>query len=90
MRAAAAAEGIPLYADSDFSRYVRGAIRTEAEGRGDHAPFMRRNVPYVWFSTSMHDDYHLPGDTPDKIDAEVLRHVARTAYRTALAVDASN
>lgn len=87
--AAAEAEAFALYADSDFSKYVRGAIRTEAEMRGDHAPFMRRGVPYLWLSTSMHDDYHLPGDTTDKIDATVLRKVARIAYRVALAADAS-
>jgi hypothetical protein len=86
-RTACEAEALPMYAASDYPEVIEKVIRGEAELRGDHAPFMERGVPYLWFSTSMHDDYHLPGDTRDKIDIDVLRKVARAAYRVALATD---
>ena len=45
-------------------------------------------TPYLFFSTSEHDRYHEPTDDLDTVDGEVLRVVARAAYRTVLAIDA--
>lgn len=37
-------------------------------GRSDHATFARRDIPAVHFFTGLHEDYHAPGDTADKIN----------------------
>lgn len=77
-RAAARTVGRPLVSASDFGpleRLVRPAIET----RGDQASFAEVGVPYLWLSTSMHDDYHLPSDTADKVDPATIAAVGRIA-----------
>lgn len=36
--------------------------------RSDYGPFRDREVPFLFFSTGEHPDYHTPRDTPEKID----------------------
>jgi hypothetical protein len=45
--------------------------------RSDYGPFRDRRVPYLFFSTGQHPDYHRPGDTADKIDYAKLRRITR-------------
>jgi hypothetical protein len=47
--------------------------------RTDDWWFRRRRVPAIHFSTGMHDDYHQPTDTPDRLVPEQMSRVARTA-----------
>ncbi|MCB9881172.1 MAG: M20/M25/M40 family metallo-hydrolase [Planctomycetes bacterium] len=42
----------------------------------DHAPFWKAQVPFLFFTTSMHRDYHRPTDVVEKIKPEKVRHVA--------------
>jgi aminopeptidase YwaD len=35
---------------------------------GDHESFLARGVPSLMLFTGIHDDYHKPSDTPDKLD----------------------
>jgi hypothetical protein len=44
--------------------------------RSDYGPFRDRKVPFLFFSTGQHPDYHKPTDTPDKIDYEKLRRAS--------------
>ncbi len=39
-----------------------------AFGASDHTSFATRQVPYLFFFSGLHADYHRPGDTWDKID----------------------
>lgn len=78
--AAGDAEHRPIVAASDFGA-VEDVIRPIVEQRGDHASFARFGVPYLWLSTSMHDDYHRPTDTADKIDAATIATVGRIVVR---------
>jgi hypothetical protein len=43
-------------------------------------------VPAVHVSTSLHADYHAPGDTIDKIDRRQLEGVGRSAARALVAL----
>ncbi len=52
-------------------------------GGSDHASFFRQNIPFLSFFTGMHDDYHRPSDTPEKLDAEKMAQVARAAFACA-------
>ena len=44
--------------------------------RSDYGPFRDREIPYLFFSTGEHPDYHTPRDTPDKIDYEKAARIA--------------
>jgi aminopeptidase YwaD len=35
---------------------------------GDQAPFYKKGIPVLCFSTGPYPEYHLPGDSPDKIN----------------------
>jgi len=57
----------------------------------DHWPFQRRGVPYIFFYTGEHPDYHRVGDEPSRVDADKAARVTRLAYYTlvSLADDAT-
>lgn len=50
----------------------------------DHWPFQRRGVPYIFFYTGEHPDYHRVGDEPQRADGDKASRVARLAYYTLL------
>lgn len=58
--------------------------RTPADS--DHWPFQRLGVPYIFFYTGEHPDYHRPGDEPSHSDADKAARVARLAYYTVEAI----
>ena len=87
VRAVFTAEQLPLYAPEDFGM-LGPVIEKQAEGRSDHAPFERRKIPFLFFSTSEHDDYHQPTDTIATLDRKALWRTAACIYRTVLAIDA--
>ena len=54
--------------------------------RSDHYNFARKGVPILFFFSGTHDDYHRPGDSPDKIDAEKESRIARLVFYLGLDV----
>ena len=44
--------------------------------RSDYGPFRDREVPFLFFSTGEHPDYHTSRDTADKIDYEKAARIA--------------
>jgi hypothetical protein len=50
--------------------------------RSDHVPYARLNVPALFFTTTLHDDYHTPRDNPDRIDYAKLTRMTRWMYLT--------
>ncbi len=54
--------------------------------RSDHFNFARRGVPALFFFNGVHEDYHQPSDSPDKIDAEKEARIVRLIYHVAVAV----
>jgi hypothetical protein len=55
----------------------------------DHSTFYRAGRPVLFFFTGLHADYHKPGDTWDKINAEGLATVTALAARVVQAVAAA-
>ena len=45
--------------------------------RSDYGPFRDRKVPFLFFTTGTHADYHRPTDLPDRIDYPKLARVSR-------------
>jgi Zn-dependent M28 family amino/carboxypeptidase len=40
--------------------------------RSDHYNFAKNNIPVIFYFNGTHEDYHKPGDTPDKIMYDLL------------------
>jgi hypothetical protein len=55
-------------------------------GASDHTSFTAARVPVAFLFTGVHDDYHLPSDTADKIDAGGVERAATLAARLCLEV----
>jgi len=54
--------------------------------RSDHWNFGRLGIPFVFFFTGVHKDYHRPSDEIDKIRFEKMSRIVRTMYATAVLV----
>ena len=50
--------------------------------RSDHYNYARKGIPIIFFFDGVHEDYHRPGDTADKIDYQKMEKVTRTIYMT--------
>jgi len=50
--------------------------------RSDHYNYARKGIPIIFFFDGVHEDYHRPGDEPQKIDYEKMQKVTRTIYLT--------
>jgi Zn-dependent M28 family amino/carboxypeptidase len=51
--------------------------------RSDHYNFAKNGVPAIFYFNGLHGDYHMPGDTPDKINYELLARRAQLIFYTA-------
>jgi hypothetical protein len=51
--------------------------------RSDHFNYAQKGVPIIFYFDGVHEDYHRPGDEPDKIDYQKMEKVARTVFATA-------
>ena len=49
--------------------------------RSDYGPFRDRKVPFLFFSTGEHPDYHSPRDVPERIDYEKVAQVSGLVLR---------
>ncbi len=51
--------------------------------RSDHYNFAKNNIPIIFYFNGTHEDYHRPGDTPDKINYDLLQNRSRLVFHTA-------
>jgi Zn-dependent M28 family amino/carboxypeptidase len=51
--------------------------------RSDHYNFAKNGVPSVFYFSGVHEDYHQPGDTVDKIMFEKLERITKLIFHTA-------
>jgi hypothetical protein len=51
--------------------------------RSDHYNFARKGVPAIFYFSGVHEDYHGPGDTVDKIMFDLLHQRALLTFHTA-------
>ncbi len=52
-------------------------------GGSDHANFLKKGIPSIFYFSGMHPDYHKVGDNPDRINYPKVVKVAKLALRTA-------
>lgn len=51
--------------------------------RSDHYNFAKHDIPVIFYFNGVHEDYHKPTDTVDKIDFEKMEKIARLVFLTA-------
>jgi len=51
--------------------------------RSDHYNFAKNNIPVIFYFSGTHEDYHGPGDTPDKIRYDLLTKRTKLVFHTA-------
>ncbi len=71
-----ASEWQHIFRGASFVTGVESRNIPEAIQSSDQAAFIERGIPAVQIFTGAHADYHRPGDTPEKIDADGLVKVA--------------
>lgn len=48
----------------------------------DQGPFLKKNIPILFFFAGDHPDYHTPGDVVEKMDCEKAAKASKLAYLT--------
>ncbi|HUR31866.1 MAG TPA: M28 family peptidase [Saprospiraceae bacterium] len=51
--------------------------------RSDHYNFAKKGIPSIFYFSGVHEDYHRPTDTPDKLMYEKAETIAQLAFHTA-------
>jgi Zn-dependent M28 family amino/carboxypeptidase len=46
----------------------------------DFLPFSQRKIPFLWFFTGLHPDYHTPADEIEKLDLDKVAEIAKAVY----------
>jgi hypothetical protein len=49
-------------------------------GSSDHAYFMRKKIPFLFFNTGLHEDLHKPTDTIEKINSENMAQITKVVF----------
>ncbi|MDQ3687151.1 MAG: M20/M25/M40 family metallo-hydrolase [Acidobacteriota bacterium] len=50
--------------------------------RSDHYNYAKKGIPIIFYFDGIHEDYHRPSDTADKIDYAKMEKVTRTIFLT--------
>lgn len=51
--------------------------------RSDHYNYAQKGIPIIFYFDGVHEDYHRPSDSPDKIDYQKYEKVTRSIFATA-------
>jgi Zn-dependent M28 family amino/carboxypeptidase len=51
--------------------------------RSDHYNFAKNNIPVIFYFSGVHEDYHKPGDDPEKILYDKMCNIAQLVFSTA-------
>ena len=51
--------------------------------RSDHFHFVKNNIPAIFYFNGLHEDYHKPTDTAEKIEYELLKERIKLIFFTA-------
>lgn len=51
--------------------------------RSDHYNFAKHNIPVIFYFSGVHEDYHKPGDDPEKIMYDKMAEIGKLVFHTA-------
>lgn len=67
----------------DVNQHVKLTLKPDVEDRimrSDSGSFAWKEIPTVKVFTGDHEDYHQPGDTPEKVNYEKMTNIAKWLY----------
>jgi len=67
--------GILAAANARVARPIDFMELASGDGPSDHASFHAAGIPVLHFFTGLHEDYHRPTDTWDRVDADGLERI---------------
>ncbi|MSR80468.1 MAG: M28 family peptidase [Gemmataceae bacterium] len=71
-------EGFEALLDKINKSYDFTTVRQKSGfGPSDHSSFASKKIPVLFLWTDVHEDYHRPSDTPDKINYEGMDKIIR-------------
>lgn len=70
--------------NADSLKLIKGE---SGVGPSDHTSFYLQDIPVLHFFTGQHEDYHKPGDDPEKINNEGILKVASMIERMIVLMD---
>ncbi|PRD46193.1 M20/M25/M40 family metallo-hydrolase [Sphingobacterium haloxyli] len=56
---------------------IKFNLSRDGNGGSDQTSFYRKDIPVLFFHTGGHEDYHKPGDDPEKIDYHALESILK-------------
>lgn len=59
----------------NISSDIKFNLSRDGNGGSDQTSFYRKDIPVLFFHTGGHEDYHKPGDDPEKIDYDALESI---------------
>ncbi len=65
------------------TKFILVVKSSEFLGGSDHYYFYKHNIPFSFFFTGLHQDYHQVSDNPDKSDYNKAARVSRLVFFTA-------
>ncbi len=65
--------GVNMEINFSIEQYIR---------QSDHFPFMRENIPSLFFNSGSHDQLHRPEDTVDRIIKEKMQKITQLVFLT--------
>jgi len=75
-------EWVHIFRGADYVTGVPVMAVADDFGSGDQTAFIEAGIPAVQFFSGSHEDFHRPGDTPEKLDYDGLTRVARVLNET--------
>jgi hypothetical protein len=61
-------------------------IESDDVGRSDHLSFYSKRIPVLHFFTGIHEDYHRPTDTAEKLNTDGMARISDLVMATTLAL----
>ncbi len=76
--------------ESDRSKQFVLTLNEDGFGPSDHSSFYAKKIPVMFLWTGVHEDYHKPSDTADKINYEDEARILAFAARLIRAIDGND
>jgi Zn-dependent M28 family amino/carboxypeptidase len=57
-----------------------------SDAYSDYFPFYRKGIPFAYFFTGLHEDYHQTDDHADRLDYRRIQRIVRLAYTALFAL----
>jgi aminopeptidase YwaD len=77
-----------------LSQLAPSALKFELKkgsvGSSDHAPFLKKKVPSLFFTTGAHQDYHRSSDTFEKINYQAMEKIEDYSLKLLSEINRSN